>query len=101
MKHLLSVDFVQAYVKMPCGKSLTLQPETTDCIKNIKTMIEIKEGISTDQQRLVFGGKQLVDNHTILDCDVMNGSILHLEREQLIYCVVQNSIHHQVMYLRL
>ena len=83
VKHLLPVDFVLTHVKMPSGKTLTLKLEITDCIKNIKTKIEINEGFRPDQQQLIFDGKQLLDYRTISYCGIKNESTLYLECKQL------------------
>ena len=60
------------------GERVELELVHNDTILDVKKMIQKKEGVLLDQQRLIFAGKQLEDDRTLAQCDVKSGGMLDL-----------------------
>ncbi|KAF7631121.1 Ubiquitin-like domain-containing protein [Meloidogyne graminicola] len=61
------------------GKRVLLDRiKSLDKIEVIKAMIELREGIPPDEQRLIYAGKELENGHTIVHYGIEDQSTLHL-----------------------
>lgn len=65
-------------VKTLTGRCLLIYTSASETIDQIKSHVQDKEGIPPDQQRLMYGGKQLEDGRTLSDYSICTRNVLHL-----------------------
>ena len=68
----------QVLVKTLTGKTIELDVSSSDTVSDLKMFIQDSEGIPPDQQRLIFGGKQLEEEITLSEYYITDGSVIHL-----------------------
>jgi ubiquitin len=66
------------YLKALTGKTVTLTVTPSDSILTVKDKIQAKEGIPTDQQRLIFCGKHLEDLRTVSEYGISLEATIHM-----------------------
>jgi hypothetical protein len=67
---------MQIYVTTITGQTITLEVEGTDTVESMKEKIQLKNGIHIEQQRLMFGNKDISDDHqaTLSDYNIKKES---------------------------
>ena len=75
---IFSTGLDQIFVRTPSGRLLTLECDLRDKIEDLKAKIFEKEGPFPGQQTLLFRGKRLENDKTLLDYNVEPGSTLHM-----------------------
>lgn len=71
-------ETMQIYVRNLTGKTLICDADPTDTIRLIKIFIEFREGIPSNQMKLVFSKMKLEDNRTLADYNIQQKSTIYL-----------------------
>lgn len=74
----LSIERFQIFVKTLTGKSIALATTYANSVEQVKCMIQEKEGVPPDQQRLIHAGRQLEDELCLIDYGITREATLQL-----------------------
>ncbi|XP_037467978.1 polyubiquitin-like [Triticum dicoccoides] len=69
---------IRIYLKGLTGKTTTHHFENLDTIACVKAMIQDRDGIPTDYQKLIYAGKHLEDGRTMDDYAIQDDATFHL-----------------------
>ena len=83
---VLKAPLSTVFVETLTGKTIMVPVKGTDTIDSFKAFIERRlifadeeKNISSDEQRLIFAGKQLQDGRTLDSYNIPNGATVHLD----------------------
>lgn len=68
---------MQIFMKWFDGSTRTFEVEPDETVQSLRQQVQARTGIPSDQQRLIFAGKQLEDGFTLLDYNIQMESTLH------------------------
>merc|ERR1711964_511620 len=68
---------MQITVKIARGTTITLDVNQSDTIRSVKDKVQDWTDIPSEEQRLIFAGKQLEDGRTLSDYNIQNGKTLY------------------------
>lgn len=71
-------DGMQLFVKVLDGRTIICKVHPFDTIEHLKLLIEDKEGISVENLRLIWGGKQLENDKTFSDYGIGEERTIHI-----------------------
>ena len=75
---LLKKASYQIFIKTLTGKTHTIHVSALFSILDVKECLQDTAGTPVDQQRLIFAGKQLEDEHTLTDYNIHSEDTLHV-----------------------
>ena len=76
------------YVKPLMGEAISLDFDPSVTVADIKSEIQEKEGIGTNQISLLFGGRALEDGQTLASCGIRDKSTIYMYRTATIEAVL-------------
>ena len=75
---VLRLGGLRIKIKIIIGKIVTIFPDVSDTIQNVKSIIQEQFGICHDKYSLTYGDKKLEDEKTLPDYNVQRDDTLHI-----------------------
>ena len=69
---------MQVFVKLPTGKTIILGVEASYTVYAVKVLIQGKSGVPLFDQRLIFAGAPLEDDHTLRNYNIQDKAGLEM-----------------------
>jgi len=80
---------MQLSIKTLTGKTIAIEAKPSDTVSGIKSKISTHEdGAPTHKQRLIFAGRQLEDNNTLLSYNIQDGATIHFVGMGYLFVVI-------------
>ncbi|KAK1438155.1 hypothetical protein QVD17_03958 [Tagetes erecta] len=73
-----SSGFMRVFIETGSGKTISLDVKPSDTLHQLKVKIFNSEGFRPCEQRLIWEGKQLLDDATVADYHIPKESIIHV-----------------------
>ncbi|MEV0323094.1 ubiquitin family protein [Streptomyces sp. NPDC050658] len=74
-RHMIAAK-MPIFVKTLKGKNIAVEFDRNDILLRVKEVIQAKEGLPPDQQRLIYAGKRLEDTQTFASYGIQPGATL-------------------------
>ena len=81
----LMTKYMDIFVKISGQRTITLEVQLSNTIRDLKAKIQDKEGIQPNQQSLFFYGKPLRDEITLYDYNINRARTIELVRRSTIW----------------
>lgn len=72
---------VQVFVKNLEDQKFGVTVDPYDTVDKFKVKIQQKTGLKPEEQKILFGGKWLVDGKVLTDYNIQDGSVFHLVKD--------------------
>ena len=69
---------MQVFVKTVSGRTLSLQVESGETVESVKHLLQERENVDVDHQRLLFAGKELEDANTLESYNISGDATLEM-----------------------
>lgn len=72
---------IQVYVKNLEDQKFPVSIDPYDTVDKFKAKIQLKTGLRPEEQKILFGGKWLIDGKVLTDYNVQDGGVFHLVKD--------------------